>query len=183
MLNRSLVTENFIGLYDSVIPESLCRDLINTFKNNKSDRVENKCLPNFQHMVIKSNKELEKLVIKALSLYEDTYPKHAKWFPSRLFPKLEYFRVKSYEASSEDRYDLHIDVEDKEMAVRYLSFLFYLNDDFEGGETVFPEFDLEIKPKAGRVLMFPPIWTHPHYAKKVISGSDKFVMSTYLHYS
>ncbi len=182
MLNKSLITENFIGVYDSVIPESLCKDLIHTFDTNKAEAVLNKGLPNFSQMLIKTTKELEKVVIKALSLYQDTYPEHVKWFPSRLFPNLECFRVKNYRANTEDRYDLHIDVEDKEMAVRYLSFLFYLSDGFEGGETIFPEFNIEIKPKAGRVLMFPPVWTHPHYARKVTGDKDKYVMSTYLHY-
>ena len=31
----------------------------------------------------------------------------------------------------------------------------YLNDDFEDGETYFPLFDVGVKPKQGRLFIFP----------------------------
>lgn len=37
---------------------------------------------------------------------------------------------------------------------RYLTIIFYLNDDFTGGETAFPELGLQVVPKAGRMLIF-----------------------------
>ena len=37
---------------------------------------------------------------------------------------------------------------------RYMTFLMYLNDDFEGGETVFPNLGVSIKPKKGKALVF-----------------------------
>lgn len=37
---------------------------------------------------------------------------------------------------------------------RYMTLLMYLNDDFEGGETVFPKIDVSIKPKKGKALVF-----------------------------
>jgi prolyl 4-hydroxylase len=37
---------------------------------------------------------------------------------------------------------------------RYMTFLMYLNDDFEGGETVFPKLQTTVFPKKGRVAIF-----------------------------
>jgi len=37
---------------------------------------------------------------------------------------------------------------------RYMTFLIYLNDNFEGGETVFPKLSKNIIPKKGKVLIF-----------------------------
>lgn len=38
---------------------------------------------------------------------------------------------------------------------RDYSFLLYLNDDFEGGEILFPNFEFELKPKKGLFVCFP----------------------------
>ena len=57
---------------------------------------------------------------------------------------------------------------------------FYLSDVEEGGETSIPRYNIKCKPKAGRLLMFPPYWTHPHQGEKVIKGT-KYIMMTYLH--
>ncbi len=48
------------------------------------------------------------------------------------------------------------------------SALFYLNDNYDGGEIYFPEFDLEIKPKAGSLLTFPSGNDHRHGVNEVL---------------
>lgn len=48
------------------------------------------------------------------------------------------------------------------------SAIVYLNDDYEGGEVGFVDYGLEIKPKAGDLLIFPSFYLH--YANPVISG-------------
>jgi hypothetical protein len=45
-------------------------------------------------------------------------------------------------------------------AKRYLAFLFYLNDDFEGGETDLSS-DKSSNHRRGKVLVFPPTWQYP----------------------
>lgn len=64
---------------------------------------------------------------------------------------------------------------------RVATLIIYLNDDFEGGQTVFPSIGLTVQPKAGRCLYF----TYPggasdtssqltyHEATPVISGTKK----------
>ena len=65
------------------------------------------------------------------------------------------------------------------MANRYLVLLWYLNDVEQGGETRFPQLDVTIPARAGRLLMFPPYWMYQHEGRPPISG-DKYIISTYL---
>jgi predicted 2-oxoglutarate/Fe(II)-dependent dioxygenase YbiX len=58
--------------------------------------------------------------------------------------------------------------------------LIYLNDDYEGGEIEFVNFDIKIKPKAGTLIMFPSNYPYSHIAHPVISGT-KYAVSTFLH--
>ena len=68
---------------------------------------------------------------------------------------------------------------DRASGVRILTVFLYLNDVEEGGETVFD--NLEIKPKQGTLVVFPPLWMFPHRGNPPISGT-KYLLSTYLHY-
>jgi hypothetical protein len=40
---------------------------------------------------------------------------------------------------------------------------------------------IKVQPKAGRLLMFPPLWTHPHIGMMPISNA-KYIIGGYLHY-
>lgn len=51
-----------------------------------------------------------------------------------------------------------------------VSSVMYLNDDYEGGELWFPNFDLKIKPEYGDIVMFPSTYIYAHAALPVISG-------------
>lgn len=51
------------------------------------------------------------------------------------------------------------------------SSLVYLNDDYDGGEIVFPEYDLAIKPKPGEVVTFPTNAMYLHAVNQVKSGT------------
>ena len=51
------------------------------------------------------------------------------------------------------------------------SSLLYLNDDYEGGELFFPEFDLTIKPKLGDLITFPTNSMYLHAVKEVKCGT------------
>lgn len=87
-------------------------------------------------------------------------------------------RIKRYLPNTGEAFQLHFD-SIGEVANRYLVFLWYLNDVEEGGETGFSGLDVEVRPKAGRLLMFPPYWMYQHAGRPPISG-EKFILSTYM---
>lgn len=76
--------------------------------------------------------------------------------------------------------DMHMDnhYEDENGAIRirekYISNksgLLYLNDDYKGGELVFPKQDISMNPKTGSLIFFEGDYKKPHAVNKVISGS------------
>jgi hypothetical protein len=85
--------------------------------------------------------------------------------------------IKRYRPGGEERFQPHFDSLG-EVSNRYLVFLWYLNDVAEGGETAFVDLGLEVKPKAGRLLMFPPYWMFQHAGRAPVSN-DKYILSTY----
>lgn len=48
--------------------------------------------------------------------------------------------------------------------------LFYLNDDYEGGELYFPDQDIKFKPKAGAAYFFPGDMNYIHGVTTITSG-------------
>lgn len=69
----------------------------------------------------------------------------------------EEVRIKKYDADCNCRFDPHVDVSNADSAKRFLIFILYLND-HEGGHTTFTALNKSVKPKAGRLLCFPPTW-------------------------
>jgi hypothetical protein len=63
---------------------------------------------------------------------------------------------------------------------RHVSCILYLNDDYEGGELEFPNFNIKIKPQAGMLIMFPSNFAYKHIAYPVTKGT-KYAMVTWLH--
>jgi len=63
-----------------------------------------------------------------------------------------------------------------------VSLVSYLNDGYEGGEIYFRLQDLNIKPKAGDLVVFPSTFAYPHRAMPVKSGV-KYSLVTMLDYS
>lgn len=58
---------------------------------------------------------------------------------------------------------------------RVISALLYLNDIEKGGETYFINFDTYIKPRAGRLVIFPSNYAYTHEALPPLTGS-KYVI-------
>lgn len=63
---------------------------------------------------------------------------------------------------------------------RVAGVVMYMNDVIEGGETAFRYQNVLVKPKKGRIAIFPANWTHPHEARIPISG-PKLIISSFLY--
>lgn len=86
--------------------------------------------------------------------------------------------LKRYRPGQQEQFQLHFDAI-HHFANRYVVLLWYLNDVERGGETRFPQLDVSIEARAGRLLMFPPYWMYQHEGRPPLSG-DKYILSTYL---
>ena len=186
-MNQKQLNDKFIAVYDDVVTEEFCDQIVAMFEENPQD-----------HEVIRLEGHRQ---FNQVNLQE-----HNSWNPfseylqpvffdqihrycldcnvtDRMFPEqfaFEQFRMKRYLHNGIDQFDDHVDVGNFDTAKRFLVFFLYLSDP-EGGETEFPQWDISVKPKKGRMLMFPPLWTHLHAGRKPIDN-PKYIIGSYLHY-
>ena len=83
---------------------------------------------------------------------------------------------------NEGRYVYHNDfsIDLKNKKNRIITYLWYLNDVLEGGETDFPDLNLKVKPETGKLVLFPATWDFPHCGKMPIS-SNKYIVTGWLY--
>jgi predicted 2-oxoglutarate/Fe(II)-dependent dioxygenase YbiX len=62
---------------------------------------------------------------------------------------------------------------------RDLSIVYFLNDDFEGGELIFPSLELVIKPRAGTLVCFPSDHNFIHGVNPVSQG-HRYTLVTWM---
>lgn len=79
-----------------------------------------------------------------------------------------------------EHYHWHIDGGSHDFSHRQLVAIWYLNDVVDqGGETEFLFQDIKIKPELGKLLLFPPFWTHEHRGVTLESGV-KYIATTWV---
>ena len=176
--------ENLIKVYDDVFEPELCNEFIKFFENNKDKTFLEDSEPrSFTELNLNDYPEFSNIqaqVIGQLRPYVKKYQtenqiKDTNWPNNYRFESL---RFKKYEANDIDRFEEHID-HSATNSTRFLVLFVYLND--TDGATSFPELDISIKPKIGRLLMFPPFWMYPHIGEKP-KQNKKYIIGTYCHY-
>ena len=58
----------------------------------------------------------------------------------------------------------------KKSTDRDLSFVFYLNDGYEGGDFIFPELRVRVRPEPGMLIVFPSTHQYMHGVEPVTKG-------------
>lgn len=77
-------------------------------------------------------------------------------------------------------YHWHIDGGSHQFSQRQLVAIWYLNDVAgPGGETEFKYQQLKIKPEQGKMILFPPFWTHEHRGVTLEKGV-KYLATTWV---
>jgi hypothetical protein len=183
---------DYIATYDNVLSKDLCKQIIGRFETS-TEQQEQTLLDGHRsfteinitrHQWFDLTEHLLDTAQKYLGDYMTRFQIDKKSWPESL--GYEQFRMKRYMPNEKDEFSFHVDVGDYASARRFLVFFWYLNDVEEGGETAFQRnqqlpIEQKVKPQAGRLLVFPPLWTHPHIGMKPISG-PKYIIGSYLHY-
>lgn len=181
----------YVAVFDDALPTSICDRLIEKFERNELDEQVVTDYPGIRHFKevnISENWVDEHNIM--LRYVQDAWAEYVQLWHIKMASQwpnqfgYEAFRMKRYLANGIDEFAYHTDVGNYPSARRFLSFLWYLNTVPEGGSTCFGhepgEATLTIHAVKGRLLMFPPLWTHPHWGQKV--RTTKYVVSGYLHY-
>jgi len=185
--------DSLIQVFDNTLDEKACDDLIDFFNSyqpedndDKKRRYELNMMPNFTlFKFTKLREQKPELHDYFLSSAQYVIGEYRKRTPaSNFWPEkygFEEFKVKYYNKDLQDQFTIHTDATTLERSKRFFAFFWYLNDVEQGGETEFPDLGIKIKPKKGRIVMFPPFWMYPHIGHPPISN-DKYLLSVYLHY-
>ena len=75
-------------------------------------------------------------------------------------------------------HDFAIDIINNEASFRVITFIYYLNDVEDGGETILPHF--KITPKKGSLLLFPASWNYIH-SGNIPKSSDKYIITGWFY--
>jgi len=77
-------------------------------------------------------------------------------------------------------YHWHVDAGPGDFSARQMVAIWYLNDVAgPGGETEFPLQEVAVRPEQGKLLLFPPFWTHVHRGATLQSGV-KYIATTWV---
>ena len=180
--------DNYVRVYENVLSDTLCDEIIKFFEENKKQQVTQKeGSMSFTEISITENpnwvgynKQLSRVLVKGVTEYANDcnmlpqqWPKKHGW---------ESIRIKRYLPNDEDQFDNHVDVMDYDTARRFLVFFIYLDDNFCGQTVVNPKDDLFVSScKKGSMLFFPPMWPWLHRGAKPIR-TPKYIVGSYLHY-
>jgi len=101
-------------------------------------------------------------------------------------PEMDYKIEHNVETTWHDQYGIlkygsgqkfvnHVD--DHKDFHRRISLVYYINEDYTGGEIVFPRFGITYKPKANELIIFPSTYVYNHSVLPVIEGTRYAVVS------
>ena len=175
--------KDYVRVYDDILTKDECDSIVERFEKEAQLEDVSSSIYKFSQLNVNKMPGWEDVAQMYSNLAFSGSMQYFNDVEVPIVPKLEGFeeiRIKRYRPGEDERFDLHVDVADYKSSRRFLVMFCYLSD-CEGGETSFPTLDINVQPKAGRVLMFPPLWMFPHAAKPPV-GSNKYIMGTYLHY-
>lgn len=123
--------------------------------------------------------EMGSLFPKIVDLFKDTVREIINPFYGVQISESEVPQILSYTVGG--HYCPHIDGESlwqtpdgeliwKKSTDRDLSIVFYLNDDFEGGDFIFPDHKIRVRPEPGMLVCFPSNHHYKHGVEPVTKG-------------
>jgi len=179
--------DKFIKVYDNVISGDFAKQLIAMFEESP-EHYENISLDghrSFTQITLQNHPEWKPFCPALQQVFFDYIDRYCKDcnVNDKMFPQqfaFEQFRMKRYMPNGVDEFAPHVDVGNYESARRFLVFFLYL-DTNKAGHTTFPQWDIAVKPETGRMLIFPPSWTHLHAGTKPVE-KPKYIIGSYLHY-
>ena len=184
--------EDFIGIYDDALAPNFCDAIIEAFEHYyktgsvfcENNQFENTIAGRFDWaldlsqmatvMDTASERDLNEVLMSCFRQYVNKYG-HLK--------DGTYYSVCQKVQKTPAGGGYHV-WHDENTSVAHMSrkvvWMFYLNDDFEGGETEFLYYHRRIVPKKGTLLLWPAGMTHAHRGGLVTQGM-KYVVTGWFY--
>ncbi|MEN8129524.1 MAG: 2OG-Fe(II) oxygenase [Pseudomonadota bacterium] len=185
---KEINTNSFIFEKSNALPAALCDQLIQRFEAAEEEQYEGRIGQLIQKdrdvkrstdLVVSGKphwEDIDQTLFRSLAMalkeFRETYP----YFKGP-FKDMGYAIQRT---RPEEHYHWHIDGGSHEFSQRQLVAIWYLNDvQGPGGETEFLFQDLKIKPQQGKLVLFPPFWTHEHRGVTLQKGV-KYIATTWV---
>lgn len=191
--------ETFIRVYENALSPKFCHDLVQYFEwcqeNNKTwERTEstsllkndNSCLmnPRYATEINFSNDNLGDYLREFnISFWDNCYPDYRKHFDALdHFTKHSVFTYKIQKTLPSEGYHVwHCENGSIDSSKRIATYIVYLNDVFEGGETEFLYQRVRVPPKQGSLVIFPASYTHVHRGNPPLKGV-KYILTGWIEF-
>tara|TARA_A100000172_G_scaffold77312_1_gene61530 strand:+ start:1768 stop:2364 length:597 start_codon:yes stop_codon:yes gene_type:complete len=194
-MTKTVNIDNFIGVYDGYISQEECKHAINLYEaenkfNNTVNRIgfEDASIleKQDQQFFAGSNnlkvwwKELKTLIINfdmAWKHYQKNVGARASFGQDEFY----YTQLKIQKTLPTEGYHIwHVEHQKGfENEARAFVFSIYLNDVEEGGETEFLHFSKRVKPKTGRIVIWPASFPYVHRGNSPLSG-EKYILTSWM---
>ena len=195
IIEKTVSIQNFMGVYDNYITEQECNRAIELFEQeDKLNRTLNRQLGEQAPVSRKqdqqffaSGRNIEiwhdalRLLIANFDIAFKHYAENTGVY-SYVSSDLFYTSLKIQKTLPTEGYHVwHIEHgKGFDNEARVLVYVIYLNDVEEGGETEFLYFSKRVKPKKGRIVIFPATFPYVHRGNPPISG-EKYILTSWLN--
>lgn len=178
-MNKDL--ENYVKIYKGALDKSFCSDAVKSLEDKKFTR--HSFYNPISNSYFEHEDELETLygwkqdpnysyLVDKISSSFNTYTKELEfdWFDKAgSFCNYRYNRYLTSTRMAEHCDHIHDIFDGKKKGVPILTFLAFLNDDFEGGDLVMFK-DKKMEISTGDIMVFPSNFLYPHRVEKVTQG-------------
>ena len=169
---------DFIEIYDNMLTHEECEEIIDyidssklvhgTFNGEYIPRIKDDCeMGQMLDVPINTNKYIERALRRSAEQYWTMHPQIRKinsWGPDLHYNLQKYDPWQGYFSS-------HCENAGKgSNSNRMLVWMIYLNTVTDGGGTYFENYDRTTDAVEGRVVLWPPYWTHFH--KGIVSNTQ-----------
>lgn len=182
---RSKPISDYIRAYSGALSSEMCNALIERFEA-ASDRHETKQLDGaYSFVQLDVTAHWPEVDAEITHIMDSGYWRYRndlnlqRFWPSTYLR--ESLRLKRYLPGGHDKFAPHVDVFNQQTCMRYCTAILYLNDPAGGGETIFMDADVMIRPHPGLMVVFPPLWPFPHAGLPPLN-KPKYILHSYLAY-
>ena len=179
---------SFIFEQSDALAEDFCTDVIQRFENASEEQYpgrigqladEDTNIKKSTDLVVSGKehwKDVDRALFRSLGIaikeFREAYP-----FFKGPFKDMGYGIQRT---NIGEHYHWHIDGGSHDFSHRQLVAIWYLNDvKGPGGETEFLFQSVKVKPEIGKLILFPPFWTHEHRGVTLENGV-KYIATTWI---
>ena len=185
---KEIKPNSFIFEIKEALPADVCREIIRRFEASPEHQYEgrvgqqaskDRSIKRTTDLAASGNeqwKDIDQMLHRSLGLaireFQNLFP-----FFRGPFKDIGY-NIQRYQPG--EYYHWHIDGGSHQFADRQLVAIWYINDiEGPGGETEFRVQGVKVTPEEGKLVLFPPFWTHEHRAVTVDKGI-KYIATTWV---